>query len=147
MEEIGDQLQSCRCIICYYLHRTTMVSLCVCVCMGGGGCCTPQSGQSAKLFLQSSELGLPHPHIRRRVCPHFNSGGGGATLACGRGGRGVSILTRGQTLLYSVYIRTLCCTLLHLTHHVSELNTRHNPALTHLHWSPSCSLVLEDDIG
>ncbi len=29
----------------------------------------PQSRQSAKLFLQSSELGLPQPLTRRRVCP------------------------------------------------------------------------------
>ncbi len=32
-------------------------------------CVTTQSRQSAKLFLQSSELGLPHPFSRRRVCP------------------------------------------------------------------------------
>jgi hypothetical protein len=29
----------------------------------------PQSRQSAKLFLKSSELGLPQPLTRRRVCP------------------------------------------------------------------------------
>jgi hypothetical protein len=29
----------------------------------------PQSRQNAKLFLQSSILGLPQPHTRRRVCP------------------------------------------------------------------------------
>jgi hypothetical protein len=29
----------------------------------------PQCRQSAKLFLQSSELELPHPLARRRVCP------------------------------------------------------------------------------
>ncbi len=29
----------------------------------------PQSRLSAKLFLQSSELGLPHPTTRRRACP------------------------------------------------------------------------------
>jgi hypothetical protein len=28
----------------------------------------PQSRQSAQLFLQSSELGLPHPLTRRRLC-------------------------------------------------------------------------------
>ncbi len=33
----------------------------------------PQSRQSAKLFLQSSELGLPHPLTRRRVCPPYPS--------------------------------------------------------------------------
>jgi hypothetical protein len=41
-----------------------------------------QSEQSASLFLQSSELGLPHPLNRRRVCPPLLWLGGGA-LACG----------------------------------------------------------------
>ncbi len=58
----------------------------------------PQSRQSAKLFLQSSELGLPHPLSRRRLCP--------PTL-CGRGVGGVPIPTRGHTLWCSIYIRTL----------------------------------------
>jgi hypothetical protein len=30
---------------------------------------SPQSRQSAKLFLQSSEFWLPQPLTRRRVCP------------------------------------------------------------------------------
>ncbi len=38
-----------------------------------------QSRQSAKPFLKTSELGLPHPFTRRRVCtpppPAFGSGG------------------------------------------------------------------------
>jgi hypothetical protein len=35
------------------------------------------SRQSAEPFLQSSELGLPHPLTRSRVClPPFGSGGG-----------------------------------------------------------------------
>ncbi len=42
-----------------------------------------QSRQSAKLFLQSSELGLPQPLTRRRVCPtpRLVPGGGAHTLA------------------------------------------------------------------
>jgi hypothetical protein len=67
--------------------------------------------QSAKLFLQSSELGIPHPsHARECVPPpppSFGSGGRG-TLACGRGGGRVPIRTKGQTLWYSRYICTLC---------------------------------------
>ncbi len=57
--------------------------------------------ESAKPFLQASELGLPHPLTRRRVCtpPPFGSGGGD-TLACGTGSGGVPIRTRGQTLWY-----------------------------------------------
>jgi hypothetical protein len=43
-------------------------------------CWKPQSRQSAKLFLQSSELGLPQPLKRRRVCPlPPGSGGEGHT--------------------------------------------------------------------
>ena len=37
-----------------------------------------------RLFLQSSELGLPHPLTRRQVCPS-PFGSGGDTLACGKG--------------------------------------------------------------
>jgi hypothetical protein len=61
-----------------------------------------QSRQSAKLFLQSSELGLPHPLTRRRVCspllwcapPLWFRGRG--TLASGRGGEGTSQFQRGD---------------------------------------------------
>ncbi len=53
----------------------------------------PQSRQSAKLFHQSSELGLPQPLARRRVCPPGSGGRG--TLAGERGVGRVPILTRG----------------------------------------------------
>ncbi len=45
----------------------------------------------------------PHPLVLG------GGGGGGGTLAYGRGVGGVPIPTRGHTLLYSVYISTLCC--------------------------------------
>ncbi len=76
--------------------------------------CGPQSGQSAKLFLQSLELGLPKPLARKRVWPSpplWFLGKG--TLVCGRGGGGVPIPTRGHirwnsmnicTVWYSPYI-------------------------------------------
>ncbi len=48
----------------------------------------PQSRQSAKLFLQSSELRLPHSLTRRRVCTPHPLVPGGGTLACGRGSGG-----------------------------------------------------------
>ncbi len=53
---------------------------------GGGGLDKEweqsQSKQSAKLFLQSSELGLPQPLARRRICPPpFGSGGEGNSAA------------------------------------------------------------------
>jgi hypothetical protein len=40
---------------------------------------SPQNRQSFRLFLHSSELGLPHPFTRRRVLTHtpFGWGGGG----------------------------------------------------------------------
>jgi hypothetical protein len=45
----------------------------------------PQSRESTRPFLQSSELGPPHPHAS--VPPNFGSVGG-YTLAFGRGGGG-----------------------------------------------------------
>jgi hypothetical protein len=54
--------------------------------------------QNARLFLQSSELGLPHTLIHRRVCsPLLWFGGGGIHTHCGKGCGGVPIPTRGQT--------------------------------------------------
>jgi hypothetical protein len=53
-----------------------------------GKASTSQSRQSAKLFLQSYEMGLPYSLIRRRVCIPPLVPGGGGTLACGRGGGG-----------------------------------------------------------
>jgi hypothetical protein len=58
-----------------------------------------QSRQSAKLFLKSSELGLPQPLTRRRVCPVL--GGGAHSLA--RDGLGESQFRRG-TYMYTVVL-------------------------------------------
>ncbi len=57
-------------------------------------------------------IGTPHSLTRRRACPTpppplVGGGWGRYTLACGRGGGAVPILTRGQTLWYSWYICTL----------------------------------------
>jgi hypothetical protein len=65
-----------------------------------------QSRQSAKLFHKSSELGLTPPLTRRRVCPPPGFGGRG-TLTGERGVGRVPIPTRGHTLWFSLYIRTL----------------------------------------
>ncbi len=61
-----------------------------------------QSRQSARLFLQSSELGLPHPspageyaHPPPLVAPSL----------AGKGWGGVPTPTRGHTLWYSLFIR------------------------------------------
>jgi hypothetical protein len=64
-----------------------------------------QSRQSAKLFLQSTDLELPP---RWRVCPPTLWSGREGTLACGRGVGGVPIPTRGHTLWCSMYISNLC---------------------------------------
>jgi hypothetical protein len=65
-------------------------------------CSSCLSNRVDKLFLQSSELGLPPPpHTHGRVCtvyPPFGSGGGGAHSLAGKG-VGESQLGRGgQTL-------------------------------------------------
>jgi hypothetical protein len=65
-----------------------------------------QSWQSGKLFLQSSELGLPQPLTRRQVCPPpFGSGGG--TLACGRGGWGSPNSDEGTSTVVLYILRSL----------------------------------------
>jgi hypothetical protein len=66
-----------------------------------------QSRQSAKLFLQSSELGLPQPITRRRVCPLPSVLGGGAhSLA--REVVGESQFRRGDIHCGTLYIYVLC---------------------------------------
>jgi hypothetical protein len=66
----------------------------------------PLSRQSAKLFLQSSEMGLPQPLTRRRVCPPFSSGGRG-TLAGERGGWESPNFDEG-TYTVVLYLYVLC---------------------------------------
>ncbi len=66
---------------------------------------------SVELFLQSSELGLPHPLTCRRLCPlpPCFRGGGAHALACGRRGGGVPIPTRGYIQYCgTLYICVLC---------------------------------------
>jgi hypothetical protein len=62
------------------------------------------SRQSAKLFLQSSELGLPHPPPAGECAPPpaFGSGGGGAHSLAGEG-LGESQFRRGD-----IHCGTLC---------------------------------------
>ncbi len=72
-----------------------------------------QSRPSAKLFLQSSELGLPQPLTRRRMCPSpFPSvlGEGHTRWRLAREGLGESQFRRGDIYcgtLY-IYIYVLC---------------------------------------
>ncbi len=97
---------------------------------------THRVGLSAKLFLQSSALELPHPLSRSRSPPPFGPGGRHTgTLACGRGFGGVPIPTRGHTLWCSVYICTLwtdySTKLTFLYSHTSESL---HPERVHLLW-------------
>jgi hypothetical protein len=82
--------------------------------------CKSQSGKSAKLFLQSSELGLPQPLARRRVCPPTPTsqvlGGGAHSLA--REGLGESQFRRGDIHCGTLYIYVLCA----VNHHISPSN-------------------------
>ncbi len=61
-----------------------------------------QSRQSAKLFLQSSELGHPHHYRLIRVSPLTPFLVGEGTIACGIGDGGVPIPTMGHKLWCSV---------------------------------------------
>jgi hypothetical protein len=72
---------------------------------GKGG--LPHSRQSAKPFLQPSELGLPQPLTRRPVCPPPPGSGGRGTLVGEREVGRVPGPTRGHNLWFSLYIRTL----------------------------------------
>ncbi len=70
---------------CVFLQIGKMKDRFTDMAMGRGG---SQSIQCARLSLQSSESGLPHPLTRKRVVPPPSVLGGGGTLACGReGGR------------------------------------------------------------
>ncbi len=64
-----------------------------------------QRRQSARLLLRSSELEPPTPSPAGGCVP--SPFGWGEPLACGRGGGGVPIRTKGQTLSYSRYMCTL----------------------------------------
>ncbi len=77
---------------------------------------SPQSRQSAKLF--SSRRTSPTPHPQASVPPPASpppgsASGGKGTLAGERGGGGrVPISARGHTLWYSIYVCTLCSSVL-----------------------------------
>ena len=89
-----------------YFTFTRSCMLCICLCRRFGWA-PEKCRQSARLLLQSSELRLPHPLTRRRVCsPLLWFGGGGIhiTHSLGERGWGVPIQTRGQTLWYSRYL-------------------------------------------
>ncbi len=66
-----------------------------------------QSRQSAKPFLQSSELGLSQPPTRRLVCPLPPVSGGRGTLAGEKGVGRVPIPTRGVQC-GTLYMYVLC---------------------------------------
>ncbi len=57
--------------------------------MATDDCIVPQSRQSAKLFLQSSELGLPTPLAAVECAPHPLVRGGGGRRAHSLAGEGL----------------------------------------------------------
>ncbi len=65
----------------------------------------PQSRQSDKFFFQSSELGLPQPLARRRVCPPPPPPVLGGLA---REGAGESKFRRGDIHFGTIYIYVLC---------------------------------------
>ncbi len=86
-----------------------------------------QSRQSAKLFLQSSELGLPQPLTRRRVCPPpawFR--GEGYTRWRERGWESPNSNEGTYTVVLFIYVPCVqvglaFCTLYSLTYHTTWL--------------------------
>ncbi len=69
-----------------------------------------QSRQSAKLFLQSLDLGLPQPLTRTRVCPPPLLVPGGRAHSLAREGVGESLFRREDTLSTDKF----SCTVLYL---------------------------------
>jgi hypothetical protein len=62
-------------------------------------------GRVQSFFLRSSELGLPQPLTRRRVCPPPSGSGGRGTLAGKRGVGGESQFRRGTyTVVFFIYM-------------------------------------------
>ncbi len=78
----------------------------------------PQSRQSARIFLQSSELGLPHSLTRRRVClPLLPFGSGGRTHSLAGEGRSPNSDDGTDTLVLLVYVQYFVCnTVTHKTY-------------------------------
>ncbi len=106
---------------------------------------TAQSRQSARLFVPSSELRLPHPLTRRRVCPPP------PLVRGGQGGWGGPNSDEG-TLWYSVFVDTFCFKQFRLLREcqrgVAYLNwpivshDTNNAGYTISHWLPAAMLYL-----
>ncbi len=79
------------------LHLVDFVAFTLCTCQTA---VEAQIRQSARLFLQSSELGLPHPLIRSQVCPPFFGSGGRTYRIAGEGGGRGSQFGRGNRHWY-----------------------------------------------
>ncbi len=75
---------------------------------------TPQSRQSAKRLLQSSEMGLPHP-FSRRPPPTLWSGGGGHTRLRERGWESPNADEGTDTVVLYIYK--------YFVHHTLQLDT------------------------
>jgi len=86
--------------------------------------------QSAELFLQSSELGLPNPSPAGEcaLCaPPLVPGGGAHSLARERGWEGESQFRRGHTLYIYMYV---LCVLHHASSGLTIDGSRSDPAFS-----------------
>jgi hypothetical protein len=95
--------------------------------------------QSARLFLQLSELGLPHLLTRRRVCPPPSllvRGGGGYTLACGRERGGGSQFRRGNRHFGTLGINMYLCGEVSMGKSANTWSAQEDPLGTQLNSSP-----------
>jgi hypothetical protein len=78
--------------------------------------------QSAKLYLKSSELGLPQPLTRRRVCPPPGSGGRG-THAGERGWESPNSDEGTYTVVLFIYTYFVIRTIVKRAHRILTYNT------------------------
>ncbi len=83
--------------------------------------CEGYHAQSAKLFLQSSELGLPHLLTRRRVCTLHPFGCGGGAHSLAGQGVGESQFGRGDRHCGTLGIYLICGTMGQLPHPLGHI--------------------------
>jgi hypothetical protein len=104
----------------------------------------PQGRQSAKLFLQSSEWGLPHPFPRRRLCSVYPPFGYGRAHLLAGEGLGESQFGRGD-----IHCSTLDIYVLRDFRSIPDplpfsLQTTFNPIL-HTAWLDNHALTLKSN--
>ncbi len=86
-----------------YFTFTRSCMLCICLCRRLGWA-PEKCRRSARLFIQSSELRLPHPLTRRRVCSPLLWFRGGYTLTAGEGVGGPNSDEGTDTMILFKYL-------------------------------------------